>query len=490
MTTIRRRLTLWYTVALAVTVLAFGTALYLERRQSGIKELDHRISLEADLAHRWLGESYKVLGRIVTSSGASAALDPGISAYLESVRDYLIVADTTGQVLALSEVTRALPADALERLAAPLARPDLRRHIGTLPLGPPSGDVRFLAIPVQDAGPTIRGLLVATPTAQAAFGPADLLRSMLLIAPIILVGAGLVGYWLADTSLRPVQTIMDEVEAISDGRSLHRRLAVPLSGDEMARLALTVNGMLARLEQSFGSLHRFTADASHELKTPLMVLRAGVERALVHPGTPPEILQSLDETLAQINQMTEMVESLLTLARADEGRAPLAVEECDLRELVADVAETAGMLGEGVGVTEVHSVPDTPVRLAVDRGRIREMLLNMVTNAIKYTPQGGTVSLNLEQDDESVTLSVRDSGIGIAPGDLPHIFERFWRADPARSRTGDRPGVGLGLAITKWIAEAHGGSITVQSRPGRGSIFTVRLPKAPVSVGRDFSPQA
>jgi signal transduction histidine kinase len=483
MTTIRRRLTLWYTVALAVTVLAFGSALYLERRQSGIKELDHRISLEADLAHRWLGESYKVLGRIVTSSGANAALDPGISAYLESVRDYLIVADTTGQVLALSEVTRALPADALERLAAALARPDLRRHIGTLELGPPAGDVRFLAVPVQDAGPTIRGLLVATPTAQAAFGPADLLRSMLLIAPIILVGAGLVGYWLADTSLRPVQTIMDEVEAISDGRSLHRRLAVPLSGDEMARLALTVNGMLARLEQSFGSLHRFTADASHELKTPLMVLRAGVERALVHPGTPPEILQSLDETLAQINQMTEMVESLLTLARADEGRAPLAVEECDLRELVIDVAETAGMLGEGVGVTEMHTVPDAPVLLAVDRGRIREMLLNMVTNAIKYTPQGGSVSLSLEQDDESVTFTVRDSGIGIAPGDLPHIFERFWRADPARSRTGDRPGVGLGLAITKWIAEAHGGSITVQSRPGRGSVFTVRLPKAPISVG-------
>ena len=108
--------------------------------------------------------------------------------------------------------------------------------------------------------------------------------------------------------------------------------------------------MLARLEQSFGSLHRFTADASHELKTPLMVLRAGVERALVHPGIPPEILQSLDESLAQINQMTEMVESLLTLARADEGRAPLAVQECDLRALVADVAETAGMLGESAGV--------------------------------------------------------------------------------------------------------------------------------------------
>ena len=263
MTTIRRRLTLWYTVALAVTVLAFGTALYIERGQSGIKELDQRLSLEADLAHRWLTESYKVLGRIVTTSGSNPALDPGISAYLESVRDYLVVADTAGQVLALSEVTRTLSADALERLTAPLDTASFERHTGTLALGSPSGAVRFLAVPIQGAGPAIGGILVATPTRQAALGPADLLRSMLLIAPLILAGAGLVGYWLAGTSLRPVQVIMDEVEAISDGRSLHRRLAVPLSGDEMARLVLTVNGMLARLEQSFGSLHRFTADASH-----------------------------------------------------------------------------------------------------------------------------------------------------------------------------------------------------------------------------------
>jgi signal transduction histidine kinase len=136
------------------------------------------------------------------------------------------------------------------------------------------------------------------------------------------------------------------------------------------------------------------------------------------------------------------------------------------------------MLGESVGVAEVHTLPDAPVRLAVDPHRIREMLLNIVTNAIKYTPQGGTVALSLEEDEEAIIFSVRDTGIGIAPGDLPHIFERFWRADPARSRTGDRPGVGLGLAISKWIVEAHGGTITVQSRPGRGSAFTVRLPKS------------
>jgi signal transduction histidine kinase len=483
MTTIRRRLTLWYTVALAVTVLAFGTALYIERRQASVRELDQRLSLESDLAHRWLTQSYRVLGRIVTNSGPRPSLDPAISAYLEAGRDYLVVADTAGQVLALSDVTRSLSSEALEGLTAPLDTLHLTRHGGELSLGPPIGKVRYLVLPVDGAGPSVGGLLVATPTRQASFGPTDLLRSMLLIAPVILVSAGLAGYWLAGTSMRPVEGIMDEVDAISDGRSLHRRLAVPLSGDEMARLAVTVNGMLARLEQSFASLHRFTADASHELKTPLMVLRAGVERALVHPGIPADIMQSLDETLAQINQMTEMVENLLTLARADEGRAPLAVEVCDLRELVVDVAETAGILGEEAGVTAVHSMPETPVRLAVDRHRIREMLLNMVTNAIKYTPQEGTVSLGLEEKDDAIIFTVRDTGIGIAAGDLPHIFERFWRADPARSRTGDRPGIGLGLAITKWIVEAHGGSITVQSRPGRGTLFTVWLPKARVQVG-------
>src|SRR5919112_3797734 len=481
MTTIRRRLTLWYTVALAVTVLAFGTALYLERRQASERELDQRLGLEADLAQRWLAQSYKVLGRIVTTSNIRPALDPGISAYLEAARDYLIVADTAGQILGLSDVTRALTAPALERLTAPLDTLPLTRHSGVLTVGPQIGAVRYLVAPVDNAGPSIGGMLVATTTRQASFGPSDLLRSMLLIAPVILVGAIFVGYWLAGTSPRPVEGIMDEVDAISDGTSLHRRLAVPMSGDEMARLAATVNGMLSRLEQSFGSLHRFTADASHELKTPLMVLRAGVERALTHPGTPSEIMQSLDETLAQINQMTEMVENLLTLARADEGRAPLAVEECDLRDLVVDVAETAGILGEDAGVTAVHAMPETPVRLAVDRHRIREMLLNLVTNAIKYTPPGGTVTLSLVDKEDAVIFTVRDTGIGIAAGDLPHIFERFWRADPARSRTGARPGIGLGLAITKWIVEAHGGSITVQSRPGRGTLFNVWFPKAPVS---------
>jgi signal transduction histidine kinase len=148
-----------------------------------------------------------------------------------------------------------------------------------------------------------------------------------------------------------------------------------------------------------------------------------------------------------------------------------------LRELVADVSETAGMLGEDAQIRVTTEIPSGPVLLPVDPHRIRELLLNLVTNAIKYTPAGGTVGLSLSEENGVVTLVVSDTGVGIAPGDLPHIFDRFWRADPARSRTGERAGTGLGLAITKWIAEAHGGSITVHSRPGRGTIFTVHLPR-------------
>jgi two-component system, OmpR family, sensor kinase len=246
----------------------------------------------------------------------------------------------------------------------------------------------------------------------------------------------------------------------------------------MGRLALAANRMFARLEQSFTALYRFIADASHELKTPLMVLRAGVERALTNPGNPPENLEALDASLGEISRMSEMVENLLTLARADEGRAPLVVEPCDLRDLVAEAAETAGMLAEDGHHQVTTAMPEAPVTLPLDRNRLRQLLLNLVTNAVKYTPAGGQVGLELEDHGPEVILRVRDSGVGIAAGDLPHVFDRFWRGDPSRSRAGVPPGTGLGLAITKWIAEAHGGSITVQSRPGRGTVFTVALPRA------------
>ena len=292
-----------------------------------------------------------------------------------------------------------------------------------------------------------------------------------------------IGYFLAGTSLRPLQGMMEELKAITDGRSLHRRLAVPHTGDELAGLARSTNQMLARLEQSFDSLRRFSADASHELKTPLMILRAGVERALTNPDTPAENFEELDRVLEEINRMTEMIDNLLTLARVDEGRAALALTDSDLRELIADLAETAEILAEPEHIRVSVSMPEEPVLLPIDRGRMQQLLLNLITNAVKYTPSGGTVSIRLADENDIVTIAVHDTGVGISAKDIPHIFDRFYRADLARSRSGERPGVGLGLAITKWIAEAHGGTITATSRPGRGTAFSVRIPRsAPVLV--------
>jgi signal transduction histidine kinase len=145
-------------------------------------------------------------------------------------------------------------------------------------------------------------------------------------------------------------------------------------------------------------------------------------------------------------------------------------------DLVGEAVETAELLGEQQGVIVTFELPETPMMVMVEPGRIRQLLMNLLTNAIKYTPQGGAVEVMLTVEGAEAVLQVRDTGIGIAAGDLPNVFERFWRADPARSRTGERPGVGLGLAIAKWITEAHGGTIEVQSRPGRGTTFTVRLP--------------
>ena len=261
-----------------------------------------------------------------------------------------------------------------------------------------------------------------------------------------------------------------------DEHGLRRRLAGPRWRDGFGGLSGTLTAMLGRLEGSFASLRRFTADASHELKTPLTVLRSGIERAITHPKAPPEVMEVLEETLVEVNRMAELVDALLTLARADEGRAPLHREHVQLQDVLGEVSETASMLGEQADVAVSVHVPERPITMAVDRSRFRQLLMNLLTNAIKYTPQGGEVSIDCSRTDGQVVVSVRDTGVGIAPGDLPHIFDRFWRADQARSRTGERPGVGLGLAICKWIAEAHGGTITVQSRAGRGTTCTVTLP--------------
>jgi signal transduction histidine kinase len=273
-----------------------------------------------------------------------------------------------------------------------------------------------------------------------------------------------------------IEKISHDVAAISDGRSLHRRLSIENAGEEFERLVATLNDMIERLETSFMGLRRFTADASHELKTPLTVLRADVERAMSETSQ-SERMVALEEALHETTRMADLVESLLTLARADEGRFDIHREPVELKPLVDDVYETALILGEGAGVA-VNLQFTANVTVMADRTRLRQLFLNLVTNAIKYTPAGGKVDIGLGLHPDNVTFAVRDTGIGIAAADVPYIFERFWRADRVRSRMSERGGFGLGLAISQWIAQAHGGTLTASSRLGRGSLFTVTLPLA------------
>jgi signal transduction histidine kinase len=270
------------------------------------------------------------------------------------------------------------------------------------------------------------------------------------------------------------------VVEITDGRSLHRRLQVEESSLELTRLTAQLNEMIGRLETSFAALRRFTADASHELKTPLAVMRADVERAMHSTAGGNEQLIALEEALHETTRMADLVDSLLTLARADEGRFDLMREPVELEPLARDVYETALILGEDAGLNVTMSRVENSI-VHGDRTRLRQLFLNLITNAIKYTPKGGDVELQLTATEAEATFTVRDTGIGIAAIDLPNIFDRFYRADRVRSRMAERGGWGLGLSISQWIAQAHGGTLSVQSRLHRGSTFTVSLPVSHVA---------
>jgi len=491
MRTIRARLAASYAVAMAVTMFAYSMVIYLVQRRENLDELDRRAQLESNLIAAALTEAYRARGNLVARDSVNGrpVLSPDVAPMLEGVPGYVIVTGADGDVLHLSPDARALPYGSLVLLLQRVFAPaPAGAHTGAIRLEGRPGEIRYSVRAITEASPDIAAVLSGASSADVVLGPERLLVAMILIAPGILMASAFIGYFLVGRTLKPVDRVVDEVEAITDGRSLHRRLEPVDTGDELARLTSTLNAMLERLERSFVALRRFTADASHELKTPLTVLRSGIERAVTHPRTAPEVLEVLDETLAEVNRMTEMVDSLLMLARADEGRAPLHLEPLDLRAPLGEVAETAGILGEQAGVQVKVRIPAEPLILDADHARIRQLLMNLLTNAIKYTPAGESVEIESTVRGGEITVSVRDTGIGIAPGDLPHIFDRFWRADQARSRTGQRPGVGLGLAISKWIAEAHGGTISVQSRPGRGTTFLVTLPMAAPTTGDDVGP--
>jgi signal transduction histidine kinase len=475
MSSIRSRLTTGYAVALAGTMLAFSVVLYAARRASSYEELQRYVTAEANIVMSIIRQA-ELEGRPLTQvrdSLVGPTVTPTMSQLLDGVPDYVVVFGRDGIIIYRSPAARGLLDAGYSQLlnvgsSIPVSG---QGQLATVQ----NEQVLMVARAPEDPGSGIARVVVAASTQSANLAIAELFGTMLIIAPILLLASVGIAYAISSRAFRQVDRMINEVQAITDGRSLHRRLPVESSGDELARLAMTLNEMMERLESSFGGLRRFTADASHELKTPLAVLRADVERAMSPNASRTEKLVALEEALQETTRMADLVASLLTLARADEGRFDLHREPVELEPLVREVFETAHILGEESEL-DVSLPSVMPATVMGDRTRLRQLFLNLVTNAIKYTPRAGSVEVNLSTTGRTATFSVRDTGIGISAADLPHVFERFYRADRARSRTAERGGFGLGLAIAQWIAEAHGGTISVRSRLGRGSTFTVTLP--------------
>jgi heavy metal sensor kinase len=282
---------------------------------------------------------------------------------------------------------------------------------------------------------------------------------------------------MAGRALRPVDAITLAAQRIAEG-DLTQRLTAPAAADEIGRLTNTFNNMIDRLETSFRQIRQFSSDASHELRTPLTVMRGETELALRRPRETEDYKAVMESNLEEIDRMTRIVDELLFLSRADMGEVKMEHLPVPLDSLIEDVQRQASLLGQERDVQVVLS-STAPAVVSGDELRLRELFLNLVDNAIKYSRSGGTVEMALTIEQGQARLSVTDHGIGIAQEDRPQIFDRFYRTDNARAHT--KKGTGLGLAICAWIAESHHGHIEVQSKVGEGSTFTVLLPLAPAA---------
>jgi heavy metal sensor kinase len=294
------------------------------------------------------------------------------------------------------------------------------------------------------------------------------------LPPLVLL-ASLLGYWLSGRALAPVNRIIESAERIGV-RNLSRRLEVPRAKDELRRLTEQVNAMLDRIEASVKRITQFTADASHDLRTPLALIRTNAELALRRPRSDSEYREALARILVTSEEISELIEQLLLLARADANVAQLKLEPTMLSPVLQTVAQKAAVLAAGKGLTFSYSGVPSSSALFANHTALERLFLTVLDNAIKYTPSEGHVSLRVRVENSEANIEIADTGIGISEKDLPHVFERFYRADQARSR--ETRGSGLGLSIAKWIAEIHHGSIDLQSQAGQGTRVTIRLPLA------------
>jgi two-component system, OmpR family, sensor kinase len=447
--------------ALVVTIVSvFAAILYTTMRRNLQTEMDRRLRLRASQVELtiWPGAT-----SLTAQDITSAKLDLSPLDELDAPGVYVQVVDRQGGVVArssnLGKSTLPSPSDALTGAL------DRRRTLSTASVGS-DRSVRILSQPIMNQGSVI-GVLEVGQSRQPLQQTLDDLRVLLLLvgAGLLLVGAAVV--WLVTLrGLRPLQAISRQARRISEEQSFAERIPLATRRDEIGQLARTINELLQTVDDLLRQHREFVADTSHELRNPLLALRTNLD-ILERIDDPEQRRECLEEAREQSERMTRLVSDVLLLARAESTQL-IAADAVALGPLLENVAESARRRAGGRTIQLEQS---DPVTVRGDAGRVRQVLTNLIKNAIEHTPPDGTITLGLRQTDGWACLAVRDDGEGIAASALPHIFERFYRADPRR-----RQGTGLGLAIVKHLVEAHGGRVSVESALGRGSCFTIWLP--------------
>lgn len=450
---IRLRLTAWYSLVLLVGLAIFGTGMWFALEERLTRAIDSR------LAQRVQGLR-SVLESEDGTAKDRAQLQEELSEFAREIPDGTViqVRDSSGGLLRSSPDQPTFP-ETLQNGSHPYQTVGRNGHA-----------FRVFTTRLEYSGQSYDAL-VAGPLDEVGKVMNHFRELLLVMIPAVLIVACLGGYWISRRALAPVDEITRVAKSISV-RNLSQRLPLPETGDELQRMSEAWNEVLERLEAAVKRIRQFTADASHELRTPIALIRATAELALRHERDPEDYRNALRSVCRETERMTELTESLLTLARSDAGGFEMPLAKTNLNNIVNEAVGQSAAAAEAEGLVLVAVTTAQRVIVDANEAGIRRLLLILMDNAFKHTPRGGKVIVSTSANGSGVSLSVEDTGEGIATEALPHIFERFFRADAARS-TGS--GVGLGLSIAQAIAQAHGAEIAVKSAPGAGARFTLTL---------------
>ncbi len=452
------RLTLWYLAIFALAQVVFGVGMWLILRHNLYDMVDDDLENQVDDLKHFL-QAQKA-----TASVAKLHEEVAESYGIEHSGDYLEVY-VEGDLIYRSPFLDAhqsalLPPDQITR---PLTK---RRKLEGRPF-------RFIFTKLNQINGHVYTVEMGVPAADAVETLSQFRSYLLMFAPLLLLAAAGGGYWLSRRALSPVDALVQTARAVS-GTNLNSRLQKLATGDELQRLSDTLNEMLDRIESAFLRITQFTADASHELRTPISLIRTEAELALRRSRGEAEYKESLRHILLEAERTTALIEQLLSMARADSGRETLHLEPVDLRQTLVSVVAGWQQVATIRNLQFSSRLDTSEIFVTGDETLLRRLLDILLDNAFKYTASPGSVQLRLELQGENAVISVQDSGEGIAEEDQSKIFERFYRVDQARSRA--QGGAGLGLAIAQWIVMQHRGSVSVESRPGQGATFRVELP--------------